>query len=117
MKLLGILDKIYIRERLPYNMTHVVARLDKLLISPLHLDHVVMGFADFRRYRTWFRDELSAYLQDILLDEKTLNRPYWNKANLIKIVNDHIHGKGTYLREIRKVLQLELTHRVLMERN
>jgi len=116
INLLMILDKIYIRERLPYNMTHVVARLDKLLISPLHLDHLIMGFADFRRYRKWFRDELSTYLQDILLDEKTLNRPYWNKSILKKILDDHIHGRGTYLREIRKVLQLELTHRVLLEK-
>jgi asparagine synthase (glutamine-hydrolysing) len=110
-----ILDKIYIRERLPFHMTHAVAKMDHLFITPLHLDRLVMGFTDFRRYRRWFRDELSGYLQDILLDEKTLNRPYWDKTNLRKILNDHIHGKGTYLREIRKVLQLELTHRVLLE--
>lgn len=116
MESLIILDKIYIRERVPFNMTHVVAKMDHLLISPLHLDRLLMGFTDFRRYRTWFRDGLSEYLQDIILDEKTLNRPYWNKANLKKMVNDHIHGKGTYLREIRKVLQLELTHRILLEK-
>jgi len=74
-----------------------------------------MGFADFRRYRTWFRDQLADYLQDILLDQKTLNRPYWEKKNFKKMVYDHIHGKGTYLREIRKALQVELTHRVLVE--
>jgi asparagine synthase (glutamine-hydrolysing) len=115
INVLIILDKIYIRERLPFNMTHVIGKMDYLLLSPLHLDRLFMGFADFRRYRTWFRDELSGYLQDILLDEKTLNRPYWNKTNLKTILNDHIHGKGTYLREIRKVLQLELTHRILLE--
>ena len=116
MESLIILDKIYIRERVPFNMTHVVAKMDHLLISPLHLDRLLMGFTDFRRYRTWFRDGLSEYLQDIILDEKTLNRPYWNKVNLKKMLNDHIHGKGTYLREIRKVLQLELTHRILVEK-
>jgi len=94
-----ILDKIYIRERVPFNMTHAVAKVDHLLISPLRLDRLMMGFTDFRRYRQWFRDELSGYLQDIILDDKTLNRPYWNKKNLMKILNDHIHGKGTYLRE------------------
>ena len=115
IKSLIIFDKLYIRERLPYNMTHTMGQIDYMLISPLHLDRLLMGFTDFRRYRRWFRDELSGYLQDIFLDEKTLNRPYWNKTNLVKILNDHIHGKGTYLREIRKVLQLELTHRVLLE--
>jgi len=115
MKVLGIFDKVYLRERLPYNMTHVIARMDKLLISPLHLDRLVMGFGDFRRYRRWFRDELADYLRDILLSEKTLSRPYWDREQLIKTVNDHINGKGTYLREIRKVLQVELAHRVLLE--
>ncbi|HDR16814.1 MAG TPA: hypothetical protein ENN79_15290 [Desulfobacteraceae bacterium] len=116
IKLLIIMDKIYIRERLPFHMTHPVARLDHRLISPLHLHRLLMGYADFRRYRIWFRDQLADYLRDILLSEKTLSRPYWDRKNLIKILTDHIDGKGTYLREIRKVLQVELTHRVLLER-
>lgn len=116
INILIILDKISIRERLPFNMTHIFGRMDHLLLSPLHLDRLFFGYADFRRYRTWFRDELAEYLLGMLLDEKTLNRPYWNRTNLIKMVNDHINGKGTYLREIRKVLQLELTHRVLIEK-
>jgi len=111
-----ILDKIYIRERLPFNMTHVIGRLDHWLISPLHLDRMFMGFADYRRYRTWFRDQLADYLQDTLLDEKTLSRPYWDRKNLVKIMTDHIKGRGTYLREIRKILQVELTHRILLEK-
>jgi asparagine synthase (glutamine-hydrolysing) len=115
ISLLIILDKIYIRERVPFNMTHVVARADHLLVSPLRLDRLIMGFTDFRRYRSWFRDELSGYLQDILLDQRTLNRPYWSKKALIKFLDDHISGRGTYLREIRKVLQMELTHRCLLE--
>jgi len=114
IKLLLTLDKIYIREELPFGMTHIVGRIDHAL-KPLHLDRLVMGFADFRRYRVWFRDQLAEYVQDILLDNKTLSRPYWNKRFLKKIVNDHICGRGTYLREIRKALQIELIHRVLLE--
>lgn len=114
IKILMIFDKIHNREELPYGMTHVVGRLDYLL-KPLHLDRLVMGFAEYRRYRTWFRDQLAGYLQDTLLSERTLNRPYWNKRYLTKVVNDHIHGRGTYLREIRKVLQVELIHRILLE--
>lgn len=115
IKALMMVDKIYIRERLPFKMTHFVGKLDKWLISPLHMDRLIMGYADFRRYRTWFRDELSGYIQDILLSEKTLGRPYWDHRQLVRIVNDHIKGRGTYLREIRKVLQVELSHRVLLE--
>lgn len=114
IKVLGIADKLYIRERLPYSLTHVVGRLDKCIISPLRLDRLFLGYTEFRRYRQWFRDELSGYLQDILLSRKTLERPYWNKNYVEKFLSAHIRGQGTYLREIRKVLQIELIHRVLM---
>ncbi len=113
-KYLMIADKIYIRERIPYSMTHWVGRLDYLL-APLHADRLIMGFTDFRRYRVWYRDHLASYLRETLLCRKTYERPYWNKAYLEKVVQGHIKGRGTYLREIRKVLQMELIHRVLLE--
>lgn len=109
-----IADKLHIREKLPYGLTHWLGRVD-YLFSPLHLDKLVMGLADFRRYRVWYRDQLASYLNDILLCERTYNRPYWNKIFLTKVVNDHTHGRGTYFREIRKALQIELIHRVLLE--
>ena len=108
------LDKVHMREEIPFGMTHVVGKIDSLL-SPLHLDKLVMGLADFRRYRVWFRDQLSGYVREMLLDNKTLDRPYWNKKYLKKFVEDHINGRGTYLREIRKTLHVELIHRILME--
>jgi asparagine synthase (glutamine-hydrolysing) len=114
LKFLIIIDKLYIRERLPCLMTHWVGKLDHLL-SPLHADRFIMGFTDFRRYRVWYRDQLSRYLKEILLCGRTYNRPYWNRNYLRKIVNDHTNGRGTYLREIRKALQIELIHRVLIE--
>lgn len=114
---LMMLDKAYNHEDLPYNLTHAFAKIDKKIITPLHLDHIISGHAEFRRYRRWYRDELSGYIKDILLNEKTLTRPYWNRKGLIKVVNDHINGRGNYLREIRKALQIELLHRVLIERN
>jgi hypothetical protein len=49
------------------------------------------------------------------LFNNTYSRPYWDNKALEKVVNDHTHGRGTYLREIRKVLQIELIHRILME--
>lgn len=111
---LNIADKIYIREEIPFHMTHIIGKLDHLQ-SPIHADKLIMGFADFRRYRVWFRDQLSDFLHDILTSKKTLERPYWNKKGLIKVVEKHTKGQGTYMREIRKALQIELIHRVLLE--
>ncbi|MCR4410347.1 MAG: hypothetical protein QHH43_07700 [Candidatus Saccharicenans sp.] len=113
---LMMLDKIYNHEDLPYNLTHTFAGIDKRIITPLHLDQIISGHAEFRRYRRWYRDELSGYIKDMLLNEKTLSRPYWNRKGLMKVVSDHINGRGNYLREIRKALQIELLHRVLIER-
>lgn len=113
-KLMSNVDKMYIREKLPYSLTHWIGRFD-YLTSPLHIDRLFAGHADFRRYRVWYRDQLAPYLYDTLLSDRTFNRPYWNKNELIKVVNDHTHGRGTYLREIRKVLQMELVHRIMLE--
>jgi asparagine synthase (glutamine-hydrolysing) len=116
LKLLILADKIYIRERIPRydSATHWVGRIDHLL-SPLHADRLIMGLTDFRRYRVWFRDQLSDYLKETLLCDRTFNRPYWNKEYLEKVVLDHTNGRGTYVREIRKVLQVEMIHRILLE--
>lgn len=111
-----LLDKAYNHEELPHNLTHVFARLDKKIITPLRLDRLISGQTEFRRYRRWYRDELSGYIQEILLGERTLSRPYWNRKGLTKVINDHIKGRGNYLREIRKALQIELLHRVILER-
>lgn len=114
MKYLAIADKLYIRERLPFELTHKVAKIDKL-IRPLHIEQWVIGLTDFRRYRTWFRDQLSTYIMDTLLCPRTYSRPFWDKGSLKKIVKDHVAGKGTYLREIRKVLQMELILRTFID--
>jgi asparagine synthase (glutamine-hydrolysing) len=114
MKYLIIADKLYVRERLPYGLTHKVAKIDRFL-GPLHIERWVVGLLTFRRNRTWFRDQLSQYLLDTLLCPTTYNRPFWDKASLDKFLKDHIAGKGTYLREIRKALQLELLCRVFVD--
>jgi len=46
---------------------------------------------------------------------KVLSRLYWNRNNLKKIVADHVHGRGTHIREIRTVLQINSMHQVLLE--
>lgn len=112
---LSALDKVFIRERLPYGMTHWIGRTDYVL-SRVKADRLFTGYADRRRYRAWFRDQLSGFLRETLLCERTLSRPYWNREFLRKVVEHHIAGRGTYLREIRKVLQIEMLHRVLVER-
>jgi asparagine synthase (glutamine-hydrolysing) len=113
---LMIADKLYTRERLPNSLTHIVARLDRYFLSPLHLAPLLFGFGEFRQYRTWFRDELSGFLRETLPISASRGRPYWSSEYLSRILADHIAGRGSYLREIRKVLQLEMIERQMLER-
>jgi len=109
-KFLIRVDTLLVEEILPYSLHHWVARLDYLQASRL-----LLGFDKIRFYRLWFQKELSQYLQEMLLDKRTLERPYWNKNYLKKIVYDHINGRGNYLLDIKKILTIELIHRVLVE--
>lgn len=81
IKYLMILDKVFIRERLPYSATHLVGRIDHLL-SPIHVDKLISGFSEYRRYRVWFRDQLSGFLKETLLNNRVYSRPYWDKNYL-----------------------------------
>ena len=113
-RVLSKFDKALNWDKLPYSAHHWIARLDYLL-SPIHAARLFLGFEYYHHHRLWFRNELSQYLKDMLLDSRTLNRPYWNKNFVKKVVHDHIYGRGSYLPEIRKILTIELIHRILIE--
>jgi asparagine synthase (glutamine-hydrolysing) len=108
------LDKLLLREKLPFKMTDKVGQLDAML-TKMHLNKIYSGYHDFRRYRSWYRDELSEFIKDTLLSSKTLSRPYWDGDRLKRIVIDHTKGRKVFYREIRKVLQIEMIQRVLIE--
>lgn len=113
-KFFTMADKVYSWDQLPYGLTHPISRLDCLL-RPLHLDAWIRGRSLLRHYRIWFREELSDYVQSLVLDPRTLERPYWNPDFVKTIVDAHIKGKGNYLTELRKIMTIELIHRVLVE--
>ena len=95
-------------------MPHWMARLDSLA-KPLRADRLVLGFAHLCHYRKWFRDELAPYVREILLDSRTLDRPYWERKCMERIVRDHTSGRANHLLEISKALTVELLHRLLIE--
>jgi asparagine synthase (glutamine-hydrolysing) len=108
-------DSFYCHERFPYPLPQAAVRADTWACR-LGLDRLCFGLAQFGRYRSWFRGPLAAFVQDTLLSQRALDRPYWSNACLQRVVEDHTRGRGNYLREIRKALQLEMIHRVLLER-
>jgi asparagine synthase (glutamine-hydrolysing) len=97
-----------------YGMPQWLARIDHLF-SPLHLERLFLGRHKFYHFRVWYRDALSRYVQEMLLDPRTLSRPYLQRNTLEAMVRGHLRGDRNYTTAIHKVLTLELTHRLFLD--
>jgi asparagine synthase (glutamine-hydrolysing) len=95
-------------------MPQSVARIDHLL-SRLHLERLFLGRHKFHHFRVWYRDALSRYVREMLLDPRTLSRPYLQRKGLEAVVQGHLKGDRNYTTEIHKVLTLEHLHRLFLD--
>jgi asparagine synthase (glutamine-hydrolysing) len=97
-----------------YGMPQWVAKIDHFL-SPLHLERLFLGRHKFAHFRVWYRDALSDYVRQMLLDSRTLSRPYLERKGVEAIVRGHTKGNYNYTSEIHRVLTLELVHRLFLD--
>jgi asparagine synthase (glutamine-hydrolysing) len=97
-------------------MPQWLARADHVL-STLHLENLFLGRHKFHHFRVYYRDELSRYLQEVLLDSRTLGRPYLNGPGVERMVRGHVGGHLNYTNEIHRLLTIELMQRQLIEQN
>jgi asparagine synthase (glutamine-hydrolysing) len=97
-----------------YGMPQWIARIDHLF-SLFHFERLFLGRHKFCHFRLWYRDALSNYVREVLLDRRTLLRPYLQKQAVEKMVKDHLRGTANYTVEIHQLLTLELTHRLIVE--
>jgi asparagine synthase (glutamine-hydrolysing) len=97
-----------------YALPNWLAKLARIGAS-IGLERIFLGYQKFEHYRLWLRDELSHFVMQILLDERTLRRSFFNRRFLERIVSGHIHQGDNYLNEINKALTLELISRQLLE--
>jgi len=63
----------------------------------------------------WFRNELKDYIYEVLLDPKTLNRGYFKRETIERLLNDHIGLRYDHSARIWALLFLEIWFRVFME--
>jgi len=96
-----------------YGMPQWLSRLD-LWLRFAKPETLFAGWNSFYHFRTWFRDQLSESVKAILLDRRSMERPYLNRTFLEKMVALHMRGEGNYTNEINSVLTLELIHRSMM---
>jgi asparagine synthase (glutamine-hydrolysing) len=97
-----------------YGMPQWVARIDHLF-SWLHLERLFLGRHKFYHFRTWYRGPLKEYVRQMLLDARTLSRPYVDRNALETMVRAHTKGVRNYTAEIHQVLTLELVHRLFLD--
>ena len=99
-----------------YGMPQWLARVDRVL-QPLHLESLFLGRHKSSHFRLWYRHELSNYVREMLLDPRTLDRPYLERRGVEAAVQGHLKGVRNHTTEIHKVLTLELLHRQLLDRS
>jgi len=97
-----------------YGMPQWLAQINHVL-SPLHIERLFLGRHKFNHYRVWYRDALAGYLREMLLDPRTLSRPYIEKRMLEAVVEGHVMGNRNYTNEIHAVLTLEVLHRLFID--
>jgi asparagine synthase (glutamine-hydrolysing) len=64
----------------------------------------------------WFRKELKEMMYDTLLGHKSMDRGYFNKAYIQKILNEHVTRKWNWQYHIYNLLMLELWHREFIDK-
>lgn len=97
-----------------YGMPQWVARIDHLF-SPFHFERLFLGRHKLLHFRVWYRDSLSEYVRQMLLDPLTLARSYIERKGLETIVRGHLRGDRNHTTEIHKLLTLELLHRLFLD--
>ncbi|MBM4340292.1 MAG: asparagine synthase (glutamine-hydrolyzing) [Deltaproteobacteria bacterium] len=63
----------------------------------------------------WFRNELKNYIFEILLDSRTLNRGYFRREGIERLLNEHIALTYDHSSKIWALLFLEIWFRVFMD--
>ncbi|MDA8098003.1 MAG: asparagine synthase-related protein [Nitrospiraceae bacterium] len=97
-----------------YGMPPWLSAIDHALAT-LHLERAFLGRHKFYHFRVWYRDRLTKYVKEILLDPRTRSRPYVNGRALETMVTAHTEGRGNYTSEIHRLLTSELFHRQLID--
>jgi len=100
--------------RFDYGMPHWLAKVERML-NPLRLERLLLGRQKYYHFRTWYRYALAGIVKEVLLDPRTLSRPYLNRRQVEAIVDAHTSGTGNYTTEIHRLMTCELIQRQLIE--
>jgi asparagine synthase (glutamine-hydrolysing) len=82
-------------------------------LPPSILNRKKMGFGV--PVARWFRKELKNYVYEVLLDSQTLNRGYFKKEGIERLLDEHVALRNDHSSKIWALLFLEVWFRVFMD--
>lgn len=91
-----------------------LAWVDKWLLGR-QLEKRFVGLHKFTHFSLWYRGVLAAYVEEMLLDPRTLKRPYLNADAVQAVVQGHVTGKSNHTPTIHMLLTLEHFHRLFVD--
>jgi asparagine synthase (glutamine-hydrolysing) len=91
-----------------------LTKLDRSLLGR-SLEKQFLGLHKFAHFGLWYRNELAGYVREMLLDPRTLARPYLNRNAVEAMVDRHLKGEVTNTPSIHKILNLEHIHRLFID--
>ncbi|HWG21594.1 MAG TPA: asparagine synthase-related protein [Terracidiphilus sp.] len=91
-----------------------VPGLDRALLGR-KLEKTFVGIHKFTHFSLWYRNALAPYVREILLDPRTLSRPYLEPAQVRTMVERHVSGAGNYTPAIHRLITLEHIHRLFVD--
>jgi asparagine synthase (glutamine-hydrolysing) len=94
-----------------YGMPQWMVAIDRLLAA-LRPERLFLGRHKLAHFRLWYRDVLSDYVREVLLDPSTLSLPYVERKGVEEVMSGHLDGRRNYTVEIHKLLTVELVHRL-----
>jgi len=96
------------------NTKYLLKQLLKDILPPEILKRKKMGFGV--PLDRWFRRELKEMAYDTLLSQSALNRGYFKRESIEKLLNEHVSMKADHSYRIWALLFLELWHCMFIDR-
>lgn len=104
------MDKAYNWHSLP----HLLAKIEPYL-RWIGIQKLFIGNNQLVSYRVWLKNELRSFTENILLDNLTLSRSYYNEKFIKQMTTDHFSNKANYTNEIGKIISFELWNRLFID--
>jgi hypothetical protein len=84
-------------------------------LERLRPERILVGRQKFEAYRIWTKTHLAGFIRDTLLNPQAHCTDFFDRASVAKVVERHTAGTHNYMREINKMLSLELIYSSLLK--